>query len=246
MKPISFYDLETTSSDRNSARIVELAFVKVNPDGTREQFESLVNPEMPIPKEATAIHQITDDVVKDAPTIKTLLPKIIPFLEGCDIGGFNSNSYDIPLLYNELARYGYAWNLNDVSFIDACVIFKRKEERTLSAAVQFYCGREHVDAHGALADVNATIDVFIEQLKQYQDIQGFDRQQLNLFCNYDKPRADLAGCFTIDENGEYIVNFGQKHKGQKAKDCRDYLIWILKSDFMPDTKDLVNKILTQK
>lgn len=245
MRPISFLDLESTGTNKQKDRIVEIAIVKVNPDGTREQFESLVNPEIPIAAESTAVHGITDEKVKDAPTLARLLPKIIPFIEGSDIGGFNSNNYDIPLLYNELARCGYTWNLADVSFIDACVIFKRKEERTLSAAVQFYCKREHVDAHGALADVNATIDVFIAQLKQYQDVQGFDRQQLNLYCNYDKPRADLAGCFSIDVDGDFILTFG-KHKGLKAKDCKDYLIWMLTSDFMADTKELINKLLNQK
>lgn len=243
MKPVTFFDLESTSADRNSAKIVEIALVRINLDGTRDQFQSLVNPEIPIPPEATAIHQITDEAVKDAPTLKSLIPIISSAIEGCDIGGFNSNNYDIPLLYKELADCGYTWDLTDVSFIDPCVVFKRKEERTLSAAVQFYCNREHIGAHGALADVNATIDVFIEQLKKYPDIQSFDRQQLNLFCNYDKARADLAGCFTIDENGEYIINFGKKHKGQKAKDCRDYLMWMLTSDFMSDTKALINKIL---
>lgn len=245
MRSISWLDIESTGVNKQKDRIVEIAFIKINPDGTREHFESLVNPEMPIPAEATAVHGITDEKVKDAPTLKTLLPKIIPFIEKSDIGGFNSNNYDIPLLYNELNRCGYTWNLNDVSFIDVRNIFVRKEERTLSAAVQFYCKREHEGAHGALADVNATIDVFIEQLKQYEDIQGFDRQQINLYCNYDKPRADLAGCFTINENGEYVLTFG-KNKGQKAKDCKDYLIWMLSIDFMPDTKELINKILTQK
>lgn len=227
-----------------TARIVELALIKVFPDGSRSQFESLVNPAIPIPPEASAIHGITDEKVKDAPTLKDLLPKIVPLIEGADIAGFNSNNYDIPLLYNEFNRNGYTWNLEDVAFVDVRNIFVRKEERTLSAAVQFYLNREHEGAHGALADINATIDVFVEQLQRYEDISSFDRQQLNLYCNYDRPRADLAGCFTIDENGEYIINFGKKHKGQKAKDCRDYLNWMLSQDFMPDTKAIINKIIS--
>ena len=244
MKPISFLDLESTGTDRKTARIVEIAIVRVNLDGSRDSFSSLVNPGIPIPAEASAIHGITDDMVKDAPALSTIIPIITSALEGSDIGGFNSNNYDIPLLYLELARCGYNWNLSDVSFIDVCTVFKRKEERTLSAAVKFYCGREHEGAHGAIADVNATIDVFISQLGMYEDIRTYNNQQISFYCNYDKPRADLDGKFTVDNDGDYVFTFG-KHKGIKAKspECKDYLAWMISGDFLPDTKDLATLIL---
>ena len=241
-KPIVFFDLETTGVDKMNDRIVEIAIVKLNVDGSKEEFHSLINPGIPIPEGASEIHGITDEKVAEAPTLKTMLPMIIGKFEGADVGGFNSNSYDIPLLYVEMLRNGYTWNLDGVLFIDACNIFRRKEERTLTAAVKFYCGKDHEDAHGAMADVLATIEVFKEQRKRYEDLGTLNRSELALYCNYDSQRADLAGNFSIDTDGDYALAFG-KHKGQKAKNCISYLQWMLGQDFMPDTKAIINKIL---
>lgn len=242
MKPIAFFDLETTGTDKMKDRIVEIAIVRLNGDGSKEQFHSLINPEMPIPAAASEVHGITDEKVADAPTLKTILPMITGKMEDADVGGYNSNMFDIPLLYVEMLRCGYTWNLDGVLFIDACNIFKRKEERTLSAAVKFYLDKDHEDAHGALADVLATIDVFKAQRNKYEDVGKLNRQELSLYCNYDNPRADLSGNFAVDANGDYILNFG-KHKGKRAKDCTDYLLWMMGQDFMPDTKAIISKIV---
>lgn len=244
MKPIVFFDLETTGVDKMKDRILEIAMIKMG-GGPEQRLYSLVNPEIPIPAAASEIHGITDDKVKDAPTLKTLLPMIVGMIEGADLGGFNSNIFDIPMLYVELIRCGHTMDLSSTLFIDARTIFVRKEERTLTAAVKFYLNKDHEDAHGALADVEATIEVFKAQRLQYEDLQSMDRAKMALYCNYDAPRADLSGNFALDADGDYILNFG-KHKGQKAKNVKDYLSWMYGQDFMPDTKSIINQILKQK
>lgn len=243
MKPIVFFDLETTGVDKMNDRIVEIAMIKIG-GGPEQRLHSLINPGIPIPAAASEVHGITDDMVKEAPTLKTMLPLIIGMIEGADLGGYNSNMFDIPMLYVELMRNGYVMNLDGTLFIDACTIFKRKEERTLTAAVKFYLDRDHEDAHGALADVEATIEVFKAQRTKYEDLQAMDRSKMALYCNYDNPRADLSGNFAFDTDGDYIMNFG-KHKGRKAKDVKDYLSWMYGQDFMPDTKSIINKILSK-
>jgi DNA polymerase-3 subunit epsilon len=239
MKPIAFFDLETTGVDKTKDRIVEIAIVR--PD---KEFYSLVNPGQQIPESASSVHGITNEMVKGAPTFRQIMPQVISMFEGCDIGGYNSNVFDIPLLYCEIIRAGGHIDLSQYQFIDACNIFKRKEERTLTAAVKFYCNKSHEDAHGALADVKATIDVFNSQQFLYEDIGKMDRDQVALYCNYDKPRADLSGNFTIDAEGDYVLTFG-KNKGIKAKNCKDYLNWMLTSDFMPDTKQIIHSIINK-
>lgn len=237
MRPYLFFDLETTGVDKSNDRIVEIAIVRFDGE-KRFEFETLVNPGVPIPKEASDIHGITDEKVKDSPTFAKLAKKIHNIFSGCDIYGYNSNSFDIPFLVCELNRYGFYLNLDDVEFIDPCVIFKRKEERTLTAALQFYCQKQHDGAHGAMSDVLATIEVLEAQKKHYSDLPD----DLNLYCNYDKPRADISGIFAIDKDGEFILNFG-KHKGQKAKDCISYLQWMYNQDFMHDTKSIISKFI---
>lgn len=234
-------DFETTGVDIKNDRIVELCMVKVLEDGERIVKHSLINPTIPIPQAASDVHGITDDKVKDAPTFKQLSKGIYEFIRDCDIAGYNSNFFDVPLLYIELCRAGIEWDYSKCSFIDVCSIFKRKEERTLSAAVKFYLDKEHDDAHGAKADVLATIDVLGAQMKAYSDLPS-DIVGLSRYCNYDKDFCDIGGCFTKDENGNYILNFG-KHKGKKAEDVKDYLQWMLNSDFLPDAKKIINTIL---
>lgn len=241
MKPITFLDLETTGTDKTKDRIVEIAMVKIGA-GPEIRFHSLVNPEMPIPQGASDVHGITDDMVKDMPTLKTLLPMIIPMVEGCDLAGFNSNAFDNPLLYVELMRVGYTMDLSSTLFLDARTIFVRKEERTLSAAVKFYLGKDHEGAHGAMADVQATMEVFKAQRSAYEDIKGLSRADLALYCNYDRQRVDISGNFVLDADGDHIFTMG-KHKGRKAKEERDYLRWMLGADFLPDTKAIINQIL---
>lgn len=242
VKPIAFFDLETTGVDKSKDRIVEIAIVRFD-GGNRYELTTLINPEIPIPKEASEVHGITDQTVMGAPTLAQKAKLIHNVLSGCVLAGFNSNSFDIPLLVNELHRVGYELDLEGIEFLDVCNIFKRKEERTLTAAVKFYCGKEHEDAHGALADVNATIEVFEAMKGKYKDLPA-SLEELNLYCNYDNVRCDISGCFAIDKEGDYILNFG-KHKGSKAKDCRSYLSWMQGQDFMPDTKKIISKILAK-
>lgn len=243
MKPIVFFDLETTGTDVQKDRIVEIAIIKIDGDQQIE-YSTRVNPGIPIPKTASDVHGITDDLVKEYPSFNMIAQQVFNMFDGCDIGGYNSNTFDIPMLYNELLRRGLQLDLSASSFLDACVIFKRMESRTLTAAVKFYLDNDHEGAHGALADVRATIEVLKAQKERYRDLSNLSIQELALYCNYDKPRADLSGNFAI-ENGEYMMNFG-KHKGTKAKECKSYLSWMLQQDFMPDTKAIIVKILAAK
>lgn len=241
-KPVCFFDLETTGRNQSTDRIVEIAIVKIS-EGVEEEFVSLVNPEMPIPIEASNIHGITDDKVATAPKLSEIVSHIIGMITSSDLAGYNSNSYDIPLLVNELRRVECNIDLSEVVFFDASTIFKRNEGRSLTDAVKFYTGGEHEGAHGAMADVRATIEVFKAQRKRYLELPT-TRKELALYCNYDKPRADLAGKFAFDAEGEYILNFGA-HKYKKAKSEPDYLRWMLTKDFAPDTVSIIKSILVQ-
>lgn len=240
-RPKLFFDLETTGVDKAVDKIVEIAIVRFDGE-KRFEFQSYINPIIPIPAGATAVHGITNSMVVDKPTFEQLAKKIHNIFNGCDIYGYNSNQFDIPFIVTELNRYGYSLNFDGINFIDPCVIFKRKEERTLTAALQFYCNKEHDGAHGAMTDVLATIEVLEAQKKHYAEFTTMPVEELNTYCNYDKPRTDISGNFAIDTDGEYILNFG-KHKGQKAKDCKSYLQWMNGQDFMSDTKLIIAKFL---
>lgn len=241
MKPICFFDLETTGTDRMNDRIVEIAMIEW--DGSvKNKFHSYINPGMPIPAAATEVHGITDEMVSSCRTFKEIAEQVFDFIIGCDLGGFNSNSFDIPMLYIELNRAGFELDLKNINFIDACNIFKRKEERTLSSASLFYTGSAHDDAHSALNDVMATINVYNAQLERYPDLKEKTISELSLYCNYDRPRCDMSGNFQLDAEGDYILTFG-KHKGQKAKKVKDYLLWMMGQDFLPDTKAIIQSIL---
>jgi DNA polymerase-3 subunit epsilon len=241
-KPVCFFDLETTGTDVHKDRIVEIAIVKLIGKEEVAEFHRLVNPEIPIPKGASDIHHITDERVTDAPKLIDIVPDILAIITGSDLAGYNSNNFDIPVLVNELRRVGHTLDLTDVSFFDACTIFKRKESRTLADAVKFYTDGEHIDAHSAMADVRATINVIRAQLKRYPDIPT-DRQGLSKYCNYDSPRADLAGKFRIDTEGDFVFNFG-KNIRTKAKEKPEYLQWMIDDEFPADTKAVAQLILT--
>lgn len=241
MKPRIFFDTETTGTDKANDRIVEIALIRFDGD-QRYEFQSYINPGIPIPAGGTEIHGITDEMVKDKPTFAQLAKKLHNIFSGCDIYGYNSNSFDIPLLVAELNRCGFTLELEGILFIDPCVIFKRKEERTLTAAMKFYCDKDHEGAHGAMADVLATIEVLKAQLTHYDGLKEVPEAELALYCNYDKPRADISGNFAYDADGDLILNFG-KEKGKKAKDCLSYLQWMAKQDFMPDTKAIIQQFI---
>lgn len=240
-RPIVALDAETTGSDPKTARILELALIKIGPDGRRVQTSARFNPGMPIPKEATDVHGITDEDVKDCPAFLDKAPKLLAFIDGCDIVGYNSNRFDIPLLYEEFSRAGLHWETTGINFIDPFRIFQLYEKRDLAAAYMKYCGKTLEGAHGALADICATWEVFEAQLQVHEDLPK-DLDALNLICNGDKPRVDLYGRFAIDKDGDYVFTFG-KYKDVKCKVDPTYLQWMLGADFSIDTKNWARHIL---
>ena len=241
-RPLVFIDFETTGVDVEKDRIVEIGFVKYV--GDFKMFDSIhekVDPTIPIPPEATAVHGISDADVAGKPTFKELSALVLDFIAGCDIAGYNILSFDAPLLNNELLRARYAWDYTDVSFVDACVIARRKEPRDLTWARKFYCGAEHEGAHGALADSKASAFVLQAQIERYADVPQ-TIEELAKYSNYDKAIADLSGKFKITESGEIVFGFG-KHRDKLARDEKDYLRWMLNADFAPDTKAVARKAL---
>lgn len=240
-RPICFFDLETTSADPKTARIVEISILKWYPDGKEETKTKLINPTIPIPKEASEIHNIWDVDVEKEPTFKQLAKGILDFITDCDICGYNSNNFDVPILYSEFHRAGLTWDYSGVRFFDPGNIFKRKEERTLTAAYKYFCDKDLEGAHGAEADVKATKEVFFAQLNKYEDLPE-NEEELAKYCNFDKDRVDIGGIFSIDGDGDYVFNIG-KHKGRKAKTEKDYLWWMMGQDFLPDVKEIIKKIV---
>jgi DNA polymerase-3 subunit epsilon len=243
-RPICFLDVETTGIDVDRDRIIEISLLKVLTTGEEQLKTVRVNPGVSIPKEATDIHGITDDQVKDLPKFDSYAKGIFTFIQGADIAGFNSNRFDVPFLFYSLKRAGIDWDWHSVNLIDVCGIFKIKEERTLAAAVNFYCFQEHYDSHTAEADVKATRNVFLAQLGRYSDLPK-DFRELAKVSNWGNDIVDMAGKFTKDENGNIIFNFG-KHKGKIAKTEKAYLQWMSnKGDFPSDTKKIANQIVFQ-
>lgn len=240
-RPIAFFDLECTGLNTQEDRIVEIGICKLFPDGSRETKRRLINPGMPIPKQSTDIHGITDEDVKDQPTFKEIAQGLLKLLEGCDIGGYNSNHYDLPMLNNHFLREGINWDYHSFLKIDAGNIFKIKEARTLSAAYKFYCKKDMENAHSAEADINATVDVFLAQLEHYEDLPE-TMEELELFCNHGKKFLDLSGKFTFDEDGDVVFNFGAE-RGKKAIDNLGLVNWILGKDFPADTRQVCYDIL---
>jgi len=253
--PIVFLDLETTGINIVTDRIVEIAMIKVNVDGSEEEKVMKINPEVPIPLESSLIHGIYDEDVKDAPTFKSVAKTLAQFLEGCDLGGFNSNRFDIPLLAEEFLRADVDIDLKKRKFIDVQAIFHKMEKRTLAAAYKFYCQKDLVDAHSAMADTKATYEVLKAQLDRYQGVEYQDNKgkistpvvndvdKLCEFSAYDR-NVDFVGRIVYDENGVPVFNFG-KNKGVPVKKVLEeqpgYFGWILNSEFPLYTK----KVLTQ-
>lgn len=246
-RPIAFFDLESTGVDREADRIVEIAVCKYEPSGQFKTFRRLVNPTIPIPPSASEIHGIKDEDVAGEPTFKQLSKGLLDLLSGCDIAGFNSNAFDVPLLFNEFARAGHFWDYSQFLMIDVGNLFKIKEPRTLSAAVKHYCGKELLDAHSAAADIEATLDVFLAQMARYENDEDFPQTlaELALYTNYGNKVADLSGKFVYNSDGELILNFG-KHRGNPAKNHIDFLQWMVyKADFAADTTLIANQVLEE-
>jgi len=242
-KPIVFFDLETTGINIGTDKIVEIAILKVFPNGNKESKTWLVNPEIEIPKEASDIHGITNEQVVTEPTFKELAPQINELIADCDLAGFNSNRFDIPLLAEELMRVGIDFNMNNRKAIDVQRIFHKKEQRTLSAGYQFYCGKELEGAHGAEADTNATYEILLAQLEKYDDI-GTSVDDLSAFSSHGK-RADFAGFILFNEDDQEIFSFG-KYKNRTVeevfKENPGYNNWIQNADFPLFTKKVLREI----
>lgn len=242
-KPIIFFDLETTGINIAKDRIVEISILKVFPNGNKESKTWLVNPEMEIPKEASDIHGITNEKVATEPTFNELALQVSELIKGCDLAGFNSNRFDIPLLAEEMLRANVDFSMKNRVSIDVQVIFHKKEERTLSAGYQFYCGQNLDNAHSAEADTNATYEILKAQLEKYEDLEN-DVQFLNDYSTHVK-RADLAGFILFNEENEEIFTFG-KYKGYKVekvlKDDKGYYSWIQNADFPLYTKKVLGEI----
>lgn len=242
--PIVFFDLETTGTNINSDRIVEICYLKVYPNGNEESKTMRINPEMHIPEASTAIHGIHDEDVANCPRFKEVAASIAKDIEGCDLGGFNSNRFDIPVLAEEFLRAGIDIDLSRRKFVDVQVIYHKLEQRTLSAAYKFYCNKNLEDAHSAEADTRATYEVLKAQLDRYPDVLENDIAFLAEYSSYSR-NVDFAGRMVYDDNGVEVFNFG-KYKGVSVAEVlhKDpgYYSWILQGDFTLNTKQMLTKI----
>ncbi|KIO44001.1 MULTISPECIES: 3'-5' exonuclease [Sanguibacteroides] len=242
--PIVFFDLETTGINIAKDKIVEISVLKIHPNGKEEQRTLRINPEMHIPEQATAIHGIKDEDVKDCPVFKEVAKELARFIEGCDLGGYNSNRFDIPLLAEEFLRVGVDFDMRRRRFVDVQTIFHKMEQRTLSAAYRFYCDKNLEDAHTAAADTLATYEVLQSQLERYEGQLENDITFLSKFSSQSN-NADFAGFIVYDENGVEVFNFG-KNKGvpvlQVLKEQPGYFAWMLNSEFPLYTKKILTEI----
>ena len=242
-KPICFFDLETTGIDITTDRIVEISILKVYPNGNKESKTWLVNPTIPIPKAASDVHGITDERVAGEPTFKELAKQIHNMIKDSDLAGYNSDRFDIPLLAEEMLRAEVDFDLGNRVSVDVQTIFHKMEQRTLSAAYKFYCGKDLIDAHTASADTNATYEILKAQLDRYDSLEN-NIKKLSEF-TYRKQIADFAGFIGYNDKGEEIFTFG-KHKGKRVEDIFDeepgYFGWLLGADFPLYTKKILTAI----
>lgn len=242
-RPIVFFDLETTGVDPGSDRIVELGFIKVHPSGEKEVKTRRVNPGRPIPPAASAIHGISDADVAGEPSFAQIARSLYTWIEGCDLAGYNSNKFDVPMLVEEFLRAGVEVDLSQIKLVDVQNIFHKKEQRTLAAAHKFYCGTEIENAHSAAADIEATYNVLLAQLERYDDLKG-DVEFLSDFSKMGN-FVDFAGRVVRDTQGVAVFNFG-KHKGRAVIEVfrsePSYYDWMMKGDFTLNTKNVITEI----
>ncbi|MGM9845037.1 MAG: exonuclease domain-containing protein [Muribaculaceae bacterium] len=243
-RPLVFFDLETTGTNITQDRIVEISIVKLYPDGHTETRTRRVNPQMHIPEEATAVHHITDADVAGEPTFAQIAKSLAQLISGCDIAGFNSNRFDVPMLDEEFSRADVDFDFSRVNFIDVQTIYHKREPRTLSAAYRFYCGKELEGAHSACADTEATLEVLMAQLERYDDLPCDVKALAKEASQNDN--VDFVGRLIFDDKGREIINFG-KYKGRVAEevlkaDC-GYYDWIMKGDFPSNTKRAFTRIM---
>jgi DNA polymerase III subunit epsilon len=241
--PLVFFDLETTGLNVVSDRIVELSYLKVDVNGNETSKTILINPTIPISPESTAIHGIKDADVKDAPTFSAIAKNLAKEIEGCDLAGYNSNKFDIPLLAEEFMRADVDIDMTKRKFIDVQVIFHKMEQRTLSAAYKFYCDKELEGAHSAEVDTRATYQILQAQLDKYSDLKN-DTTYLAEFSAHNK-NVDFLGRIIYDDNGAEVFNFG-KYKGQKVEEVflkdSGYYNWMMNGDFPLFTKKVLTNI----
>lgn len=242
-RPIIFFDLETTGTNVTQDRIVEISLIKVMPSGEEIEKTRRINPGIPIPAEVTEIHHISDADVADAPTFKMVAKDLARIFTGCDIAGFNSNRFDIPMLDQEFQRAGVKFDFTKPRFIDVQTIFHKKEQRTLVAAYRFYCDKDLEGAHSANADTRATYEVLKAQLDRYSDLPN-DIDALSDFSSQNR-NVDLMGRLIYNDKRQEVINFG-KYKGKLAEEVLrsdpGYYSWILQGDFPQNTKDAFTKI----
>ncbi|MDR0415243.1 MAG: 3'-5' exonuclease [Prevotellaceae bacterium] len=241
--PLVVLDLETTGVDVSCDRIVEISIIKVMPDGSEEVKTRRINPTIPIPAEVIRVHGITNDDVKDCPTFKDIAKNLAAYIEGCDIAGYNSIKFDVPLLVEEFLRAGVDVDFRNRHLVDVQNIFHRMEQRTLVAAYKFYCQKDLTNAHSAEADTRATYDVLLAQLDRYHELQN-NVAFLAEFSSKNR-NVDYAGRIILDNDDNEIINFG-KYKGRKVADvlAKDpgYYSWIMNGHFTLDTKRVLTKI----
>lgn len=255
-RPLAIFDLETTGTNIGNDRIVEISIIKVHPDEREEVFTRRINPGIPIPPEVTAIHGITDEDVKDAPKFAEIGPQLLQFLANCDMGGYNSNKFDVPLLVEEFLRAELDFDLKGRRFVDVQNIFHKMEPRTLKAAYKFYCNGDLVNAHSAEADTRATYEVLLSQIERYEGAEYTDRdgavstpvkndiKALHEFSFHNR-NADLVGHLIFNQKNQEVFNFG-KHKGKTVEEIFNtepsYYDWMMKSDFPLSTKKVITAI----
>ncbi len=241
--PIVFFDLETTGINIAADRIVEISILKINEDGTEESKTMRINPGIPIPKNTSEIHGIYDEDVVDSPSFKEVAREMATFMEGCDIAGYNSNRFDVPLLAEEFIRAEVDFDMTKRKFIDVQTIFHKMEKRTLEAAYKFYCDKDLNNAHSAEADTRATYEVLMGQLDRYSELKN-DTEFLAKFSSFNK-NVDFAGRIIFNDKGEELFNFG-KYKGQKVTDVFEkdpgYYSWMMNGDFPLFTKKVLTNI----
>lgn len=245
LRPLAILDLETTGASVSQDRIVEIAIIKQMPDGSQVRKRKLINPTIPIPQNVVAIHGITNEMVKDAPTFKQVANELKQFLDGCDVGGYNSNRFDLPLLIEEFQRAGLDVQFGDCRTVDVQRIFYAMEQRTLSAAYKFYCNKELVGAHGAEADASATLEVLLAQTERYPILGN----TLDTICKFagEEDMVDFARRMVL-KDGKVVFNFG-KHMGKPVADVLKaeptYYDWMMKSDFSTNTKRKLTELLNK-
>ncbi len=246
-KPIVFFDLETTGVQVAKDRIVEIAILKVFPNGNKESRTWLVNPTIPIPNEITAIHGISDKQVENEPPFKELAAEILGLIHNCDLAGYNSNKFDIPLLAEEFLRAGIDFDIKNRRAIDVQNIFHRLEQRTLVAAYRFYCNKDLKDAHSAEADTLATYEVLLAQLDKYKELEN-NVDFLAEFSERGGKFADMAGFIRFNAKGEEVLSFGKYRDvtlAQIWKDNPGYFSWINQADFPLYTKNIMSDFATK-